>query len=278
MGLPPVIVPVNLEEAEEVALVTEKSVETERVPPIFSRDDGSIDWANFDVESFVVPADKVERQRLLRAIRDEITDRQNRQEHYVVAVCFKGQHVDPPDPRSVEIDKLLDLMERFPIVRPLNGRRAIRPLATGAHDDVRGILAPTSELYGRRRAERRAAVRYFMAFLQASFWQRHDGELSDSENEWIADRAEDIWIARSIAYASTMQGNATIGAGKFDDSRTDFGHRLNPPASTPRQPDVTEMDWVVYWWCMDNFEDFQAEWNRLLDWTKRLYWTRGIER
>ena len=116
-GLPPVIVPVNLEETEEVALVTEKSVETGRVPPIFSRDDDYIDWANIDLESFVVPADKVERQRLLRAIRDEITDRQNRQEHYVVAVCFKGHHVDPPDPKSVEIDKLLDLMERFPIVR-----------------------------------------------------------------------------------------------------------------------------------------------------------------
>ncbi|MBO9654438.1 MAG: hypothetical protein J7562_08935 [Agrobacterium tumefaciens] len=109
----------------------------------------------------------------------------------------------------------------------------------------------------------------------AAFWQRHDGELSDSENEWIADRAEDIWIARSIAYASTMQGSGTIGAGKFDDSRADFGHRLNPPSSPTRQPDVTEMDWVVYWWCMDEFEDFQAEWNRLQDWTRRLYRTRG---
>lgn len=108
----------------------------------------------------------------------------------------------------------------------------------------------------------------------SEFWRRHDGDLSERETEWIAERVEEIWIARSIAYASTMRGSGRIGDGLFDDSRGNLGHRFNPPASTPRQPNLTEMDWVVYWWCMNQFEDFQAEWNRLLDWTKRLYRVR----
>lgn len=110
----------------------------------------------------------------------------------------------------------------------------------------------------------------------SEFWGRHQGDLSDSDNEWIAERVEQIWIARSIAHASAMQGSGGIGDGLFNDSRGDFGHRLNPPESTPRQPNLTEMDWVVYWWCMDQLEDFQAEWNRLLDWTKRLYRMRYL--
>lgn len=118
-GLPPVMVRFNLEEAQEAALGIVKSVATQGIPPNFSSDVSYIDWSNIDVESFMVPEDKAERQRLLRAIRDEFSVRQKRQEQYVIAVYFKGQEIAPPDPKSVETDKLIDLMKRFPIVRPL---------------------------------------------------------------------------------------------------------------------------------------------------------------
>ncbi|MBX4883845.1 hypothetical protein HJA90_09615 [Rhizobium bangladeshense] len=118
-GLPPVTVPINLEETQEAASVTSKSVETERIPPIGSSDDPCIDWSNIDVERFVVPEDKAERQRLLRAIRDEFAVRLNRQKQYVIAVYFKRQDMARPDPASVKTDKLIELMKRFPIVRSL---------------------------------------------------------------------------------------------------------------------------------------------------------------
>lgn len=109
------------------------------------------------------------------------------------------------------------------------------------------------------------------AHLLRNFWNNHEGDLSDIEDDWIADRVEDIWVARSIAYASTMTGSGSIGTDVFSDSRGDFGYRFNTPGSTPREPDVSAIDWVVYWWCMGAFEDFQRDWNRLLDWTKSLY-------
>lgn len=99
--------------------MAKKHDDFERVPPTVRCGDSYVDWDGIDVDSFVVPEDKAERQRLLRAIRDEFAVRQKRQKRYLTAVYFKGQDIARPDPTSVETDKLIDLMKRFPIVRSL---------------------------------------------------------------------------------------------------------------------------------------------------------------
>lgn len=93
-----------------------------------------------------------------------------------------------------------------------------------------------------------------------------EDDLSEEEEAYISQLADEMWIAQRIAYLLSHGGGGGVEDDAAQATSGFLQFILTPRGQTEYRPaEVGDHDWAVYCHLVGEHEDFRREWDRLLD-------------